>query len=170
MRKYLTNHQKLSSCQHGFIKGRSTETALATLTSSLFSTRDSGHYTALAALDLTKAFDTICHKLMINKLRDAGFNNTACSWFQSYLSNRTQSVRYASSIFDPLLMDTGLPQGSNLAPLIFIIYINDLLLSLPSHCTLAYADDTTLIAQSSTEFDATATLQMLVNSNFLVHC
>ena len=139
------------------------ETALATLTSSLFSSRVSGQYTALAALDLTKAFDTICHKLMINKLQDAGFNNTACSWFQSYLSNHTQSVRYAGSISDPLLMDTGLPQGSNLAPLMFIIYINDLLLSLPSHCTLAYADDITLIAQSSTESDAIATLQMLVD-------
>ena len=101
---------------------------------------------------------------MINKLRDAGFNNTACSWFQSYLSNRTQSVRYAGSISDPLLMNTGRPQGSNLSPLMFIIYINDLLISLPSYFTLAYADDISLIALSSTESDAIATLQMLVNT------
>ena len=160
---YLSSNQLISANQHGFIKGRSCETALINLSSSLFSSRDEGLYSAVAALDFTKAFDTACHDILLAQLPHFGFNSTVCNFFNSYLSDRVQSVRYAGYTSEPLQVTSGVPESIVIGPLLFVIYITDLLTSLPANTVMAYADDVTLVAYGQSEAKAAGALQVLLN-------
>ena len=131
-------------------------------TSVLFSARNSGRYTAVAILDFMKAFDTADHAVLLAKLQLLGFDIAACDWFKSYLSNRTQSVHYAGQTSQPLPVSSGVLEGSVISPVMFLIYINDLLTSLPNNC-VAYADDVTLVAYGDSEAEAVTSLQGLVD-------
>ena len=112
---------------------------------------DKGNVTAALFLDLKKAFDTIDHRLLIDKLKVHGISGHELSWFISYLSNRTQAVKISNSLSEFKPITIGVPQGSILGPLLFIIYVNCLPLSV--NCkTIMYADDTTLLFSASDPF------------------
>ena len=106
--KYLQEHKLLSSHQSGFRPLHSTASCLTHVTNTLLHNIDKGCITGLVFLDLSKAFDTLDHQILLDKLSNFGFNRSAVQWFSSYLTHRTQSV---------------------LGPLLFIMYINDLPLS-----------------------------------------
>ena len=96
-------------------------------------------------MDLSKAFDTLDHNILLNKLKYYGDTNTELSWFQSYLTERSQYVEINGITSNILTISTGVPQGSILGPLLFLIYMNDI----PEVSTLfkyiVYADDTSLL-------------------------
>ena len=103
---------------------------------------DSGGQTDVIYLDFTKAFDSVPHHLLIHKLQTFGFNGTLLNWFHSYLNNQYQQVIIHGSMFTKLTVRSGVPQGSILGPLMFILNVNDIadtILNL-SFKTL-YADD-----------------------------
>ena len=106
---------------------------------------DNKKLTAMVLLDMSKAFDSVDHKLMISKLQDAGASSSCIEWFRSYLSGRQQVVRISSALSEPLPIVSGVPQGSILAPLLFSKYTNDLT-SVPIKCMAkSYVDETKLL-------------------------
>ena len=85
---------------------------------------------------MSEAFDSIRHDLMLRKLRKAGVSETACAWFESYLSQRQQVrqvVKFQNTVSDPLPLTVGVPQGSIMDPVLFTLYVNDLF-RVPKHC------------------------------------
>jgi hypothetical protein len=102
-------------------------------------------------LDLSKAFDTINHDILLRKLAFYGIRGMALDWFKSYLTNRTQFVSYGGCSSTSKLIECGIPQGSVLGPLLFIIYTNDLPNCLNYAKTILFADDTTVYMSSKDE-------------------
>ena len=100
-------------------------------------------------LDLSKAFDTVNHQILLNKLKYYGVQLSEYNWFQSYLSNRKQQVHANGVASDTRFISTGVPQGSILGPLLFIIFINDFPKSSAFFSTRLYAGDTSLTASGS---------------------
>lgn len=142
--KHLSERNILSPFQCGFRKAHSTETATISLTDTIRRNIDQGLLTGAVFIDLSKAFDTVDHTLLLQKLRYYGIENLELEWFKDYLTNRKQVVGYQNVMSDFQSITSGVPQGSILGPLLFILLVNDLP-STVARCTLLmYADDTVL--------------------------
>ncbi len=105
---------------------------------------DNGKYTAMVFIDLKKAFDTVDHQILLAKLKKYGIDGHEHSWFKSYLQNRRQFCKVNGTSSSLQKVDCGVPQGSCLGPLLFLIYINDLPMSLRKCNVTMYADDTSI--------------------------
>ena len=116
----------ISNNQYGFVQRRSTESQLYVFYDKISKILDSGGQTDVIYLDFTKAFDSVPHHLLIHKLQTFGFNGTLLNWFHSYLNNRYQRVLIHGSMSTKLPVRSGVPQGSILGPLMFILYVNDI--------------------------------------------
>ena len=141
---YLESSNILSEAQSGFRAGRSTGTCLIDFLNNIYQGVDGGSVCGVVSLDLAKAFDTVDHKILVDKLQALGFRYGAKTWFQSYLSDRCQQTIVEGHLSSPKQINCGVPQGSILGPLLFICYINDLV----NHCHFCkpylYADDSAL--------------------------
>ena len=122
--QYLNKHKYLVSHQPGFHSLHSVVTCLLKGTSDWYIDIDSGRYTAMIFIDLKKAFDTVDHQILLDKL--TGITGHARKWFSSYLDNRKQYCRVNGTTSSIENIDIGAPQGSCLGPLLFLLYINDL--------------------------------------------
>ena len=111
-------------------------------------------------MDLSKAFDTLDHSIMLNKLRHYGIRGVALEWFKNYLQNRVQYVSINNACSDSLPIECGVPQGSILGPLLFLIYINDLAHVSPDAISILFADDTNVIYRSQSY----ETLNKIINN------
>jgi hypothetical protein len=142
---FLEETNALPSLQSAYRKFHSTESVLTKVFSDLCKVVDEGNICLLGLLDLSSAFDTIDHEILLSRLKKTfGIDGVALEWFRSYLSGRTQSVRVSGCSSRPSTLRCGIPQGSILGPLLFILYaspIQDIInrLGLWNHC---YADDT----------------------------
>ena len=105
---------------------------------------DDGLVTGMILIDLQKAFDTINHDILLKKLSIIGFSNHAVKWFQSYLSNQEFTVNLENSFSEVSSTSYSVPQGSILGPLLFLIYVNDMLMAAKFNLFL-YTDDTCLV-------------------------
>jgi hypothetical protein len=139
---FLTENNILCSEQSGFRKHHSTQTSLHNIIEDIYNSTNGGGQVGLVALDLRKAFDTVNHAILTQKLSYYGVHGVNLNWFKSYLNERSQISNINGSFSNPLNVHTGVPQGSILGPLLFIIYINDLSMSLDQCSVNMYADDT----------------------------
>ena len=142
--EYFTSNGLLYESQYGFRKLHSTELAALEFTDRISQEMDAKKIPFSISLDLSKAFDTLDHKVLLTKLHYYGIRDIALNWFRSYLTKRTQYVDcngVSSSIRE---IETGVPQGSILGPLLFIIYMNDIHTVSDNLNFILYADDTTL--------------------------
>ena len=136
----LTEHKLLYIFHSGFRSSYSTDTCLIHLTDYITQECDNGNYTGMVLLDLQKAFDTVDHAILLKKLSGVGVTELSICWFRSYLTGRVQDTDVESTLSVAKGITCGVPQGSILGPLLFLLYINDM--SAAVKCKLLlYADD-----------------------------
>ena len=157
----------LHSHQFGFRLNHSTNLAISHVVSSLTSKINSDKCTVLALLDLKKAFDLINHKLLLNKLNIYDIRSLTLQWLCSYLSNRHQCTKVNNVLSNNKPISAGVPQGSILGPLLFILFVNDLFqFNSPSVEIYFYADDTAIILIAANN----ELLQITINKFFQQYC
>ena len=142
---YINKNNLLNEKQFGFRPNLSTYMAVIELVDKIVNAVERNEPTLSVFLDLSKAFDTINHDILLYKLEYYGFRGVALDWFKSYLSNRKQFVRYQMHDSDHKIINCGVPQGSILGSLLFILYINDIVNTTSLLELILFADDTTLL-------------------------
>ena len=146
---FLTENDLLNQDQYGFRKYHSTDLALAQLYDKVSNALASRKHVIGVFMDLSKAFDTLDHKVLSSKLHYYGVRGVALDWFNDYLSGRKQYVSYESVDSSLLPMKCGVPQGSVLGPLLFLLYVNDISNSTTSLQYIIFADDTNVFCSNS---------------------
>ena len=144
------NEQKILYCkQYGFRKGFPTAHAIINLIDNIESDIDNKQFVCGFFIDLQKVFDTVDQDILLEKIQHYGIRGIAHQWFKSYLENRKQFVSINSVKSELDSVNYGVPQGSALGPLLFLIYINDLHYAIKASCSLHFADDTFLLSMQS---------------------
>jgi len=175
--EFLNKINVISNNQFGFRPGVSTENAVYELFHTVYNSLNNKMKTLAVFLDLTKAFDMVSHGILINKLERLGIRGTIRNMFENYLSDRKQQVKISNSLSDVLTIKRGVPQGTVLGPILFLIYINNMSEILHKGKLIAYADDTVLVFSGGNwdEVSAAASLGLrrigvwLKNNNLLLN-
>ena len=141
---FLEKNNILYNNQYGFRSGYSTDTALIYVTENILKALNEKQHVAGVFMDLAKAYDTINHKLLLQKLEYYGVRGVGYKWFCNYFQNRSQQVKYNASLSNFTKITCGIPQGSILGPLMFILYVNDLYLVSDKVEFVLFADDTNI--------------------------
>ena len=142
---FFEKYNIISNSQYGFKRNSSTELAILDLNQHLLDNIERKFLTIGVFLDISKAFDTVKHDILLDKLSNAGIRGVAHDWFKSYLMDRSQYVSIGSYSSESLHIQNGIPQGSILGPLLFNLFINDLTNSSKKLKYILFADDTTIL-------------------------
>ena len=149
LHSFFQQNKILSPNQYGFQANKSTEQAILQIQSHIINSLENSNFACSIFLDFAKAFDTVNHGILLKKLHHYGIRGKALEWLESYLTNRKQCVQVGNcrSAFENI--KHGVPQGSVLGPLLFLVYINDIVYSSKFFKFLLFADDTSLVCEHS---------------------
>ena len=169
--KYINDNNLLYKYQFGFQKGRSTHMALIILIDKISEALENGDCVIGIFLDFSKAFDTVDQIILLQKMYLYGIQDTTLSWFENYLSNRKQYVTYNGIKSQTEKINCGVPQGSILGPLLFLIYINDLSTVSEACMSILFADDTDMFfTGKNLKTMATVINEELIRVQEWLHC
>ena len=146
---FLEKTNILTDSQYGFRKKRNIMCAVESFLNEIHKSREMKVETYGLFLDLSKAFELVHHRKLIQKLESYGIRGHASMWFRSYLANRQQFVQLGGTVSETRPISCGVPQGSILGPILFLLYINDLPSYLAPRKTVLYADDTNILINSN---------------------
>ena len=150
--EFLEKNDILSRNQHAYRRRHGTVTCLSEVVDCLYDLIDQKKHVAIISLDLSKAFDSISHELLLNKLSKMGLGESSILWIKSYLTNRYQVTKFKEFTSSEQLITAGVPQGSIIGPLLFLCFTNDLYQAFDSSCSIvSYADDTQIIVNTNNQ-------------------
>ena len=144
MVSFISKYKIIKANQFGFQSNKSTSDAILEFLENINDAFNEHNYYLAIYLDFSKAFDTICHEILLKKIEHMGFRGPIYEWLKSYLTNRNQFVTIGDKSSRLLSTKMGVPQGSTLGPLLFILYINDMSNPLSNLKSIHFADDSTL--------------------------
>ena len=160
---YFNYHNILSPSQSAYLKYHSTTTALHNLMDFIYSKMNESKVCIGCFLDISKGFDTLKTEILLHKLCRHGVRNESNAWFQSYLSNRNQIVNVNNKKSYVNRVHMGVPQGTVLGPLLFLVYVNDISSSIPDTFLSMYADDSSAVVNGTTVHEAVVKLNICLN-------
>ena len=151
MASFLEANGLINPNQHAYRAGHSTTTCLAEVTDYLYQLHDQKKCSGVASLDLSKAYDSISHTLLLHKLSKMGFSEFSLMWIKSYLENRKQIIKFNKYTSTEETVMSGIPQGSIIGPILFVVFTNDLAQTFTKSCKMvSYADDVQLVISADT--------------------
>ena len=164
LKDYLLDHNFISHVQSAYLKDHSTQSSLLNIVSELFDGINTNNVNTLCFLDLQKCFDTIDHKILLHKMNKYGIRGRSHDFFKNYLSGRKQCVKINGELSRFLNIVYGVPQGSTLGPILFLLFINDLPTCLTKCECILFADDTAIYTMNVDENIAISDLQSDINN------
>jgi hypothetical protein len=144
---HVTVNELLSECQYGFRQSHSTESAVLDITHRIIEAFEDGKCLILVSLDFRRAFETVNRNVLCEKMKIYGCSERVVAWFKDYLADREQVVKYNGEYSLPRTVVNGLPQGSKLSNLLFILFVNDIEKQLKGADVTMFADDTLLVVE-----------------------
>lgn len=150
MMQFLNKFDIVTECQHGFRTGRSTEGAATALMECVYKRLDQGEYVAGLFFDLSKAFDSLNIDFLLCKLYSCGFRGSMLAFLESFLRDRRMCVRVGGALSEERHVDVGVPQGSVLGPLLFVIFVNEMPEYVKRGNVVMFADDTSVVVSAGT--------------------
>ena len=149
-------YEQISQCQNGFVPRKSCITQLVEVLEHIGRELDRGKQIDVLYLDMSKAFDKVSHAKLLDRIRQFGFGGKILEWFRSYLSNRRQRTTISGITSKTLPVTSGVPQGSILGPLLFLLYEDHLSNSVRNSKIATFADDTKIFRTINSDADALA--------------
>lgn len=163
LNQFLIKYNIINNKQYGFQKGKNINKLLGHFSTHINQILDRKEQCLAIFIDFSKAFDTLSHKNLITMMERCGIRGKCLNWFKNYLECRSYRVKIGGNLSEEIMLNSGVPQGSKLGPILYLIYANEMISLLKNSSAFAYADDTAIIVSKDNLEVAAQTMQSELN-------